>query len=202
MNYTEEGFSKLRLFGDGCAAALTGDVTLMAHFLMRAERGRKAFRRDKAPAATIRELEGFFRKLYRDRFPDEPNPRDHATSTALFAGHGAFGGQRSTFIYRMELNEYFFFREESRHAPAGQHKHGGLYYLNRFYREDMTLKEAAFLAFLCIREVASLDGSVSPEVEIIFCSDSGATRADQQQLGEFRIRHENAQLQMRNWFSF
>jgi 20S proteasome alpha/beta subunit len=201
MNYTEEGFSKLSAFGEGCAAALTGDVGLMFSFLKRAQQEGKAFSYGKSPYDTTMELADFFRKLYLTEFANAPDPKDHTVTTALFVGHGTFANRRQSFIYKMELNEYFFFREEPRHSPAGQHKHGGLYYLNRFYREDMTLKEAAFLAFLCIREVSSLDGSVGPGVEIIACSDDGAAPVPLQWLKDFRLQHENAHLQMTNWFS-
>jgi 20S proteasome alpha/beta subunit len=201
MNYAENGFSKLRMFGDGCATAIAGDVTLMSRFLQKAEKEGKAFSHTRLISETIAELEQFFWKRYREEFPNCSDPRDHSITTVLFVGHGTFADQRQSFIYRMELNENFIFREEPTFSPAGQHKHGGLYYVNRFRRDDMTVKEAAFLCYLSVREVSSLDASVGPGVEIILCQDDGAHWAPGEWLEEFGLRHENAHLQMTNWFS-
>src|SRR5260370_36547 len=83
MNYSEDGVSKMRMFGEGCAVAITGDVALMNLYLDRAEQERKVFRPEQSVGETILELRELFRTSYRESFPDEPNPEKHMPTTLL-----------------------------------------------------------------------------------------------------------------------
>src|ERR1700738_2900082 len=159
-NYAQDGYCKMRLFGEGAAVAVTGDVPTVMGYLERAEEQGKAFRQEIGASHTVRELQLLFRKFYRDEIGDKPDPNATTTTTLLFAGSGVFANKKETFIFRMELNHNFDYSKEPRFALAGQHNHGGLYYHTRFLREGMSAKEAAFLAYWCIGEVGSVDGRV------------------------------------------
>jgi hypothetical protein len=203
MNYAENGYSKLQLFGSHSAVATTGDVLLMARFLEQAKQNGHMFRSDKAVAETARDLEYFLWKLYRELHPEGPKEEGRPATTLLFGGCSEFLGEQRSFLYRVHLQERFLFYEEPVTAVAGQAFHGGLYYLTRFRRDEMTLKEAGFLLYLCTREVAKADPTVSPMgVELILCEPHGARSAPPEWLEYFRVRYENAAHEMRGWFSF
>lgn len=200
MNYAANGYSKLRLFGHCAAVAATGDVSLMARFLDQAEKDGMVFRSDESIAATVPKLEQFFWGLFTKQFLGD---RTEHKAALLFALCGEFAGRSESLIYRTSIHDHFVFRPEPVSAAAGQHIHGGLYYLSRFRRDEMTMKEAAFLAYLCTREVGSLDPTVSPtDVQVVLCEPDGAKWMPAEWSSEFQARHERAVLQMRDWFLF
>ena len=177
-------------------------MSLIFGFLDRARKRDILFHSGETPGETIARLESFFRDQYREHFFEDANPREHLHTTVLFAGDGEFAGGKEQFIYRLEVNEHFTSRPEPNFSLAGQGLHGGLYYIHKYRNQEMSLKQAAFLNYLCIREVSSLDGSVGGDVETILCKEGLAAPAPKEWGKEFALRHANAEMTMKSWFDF
>lgn len=201
MNYERGTVSKLRLLGDGCAVGITGNLGLMGQLLDEAKNRGVAFGKEKGFSDTVYDFEKTLREIFQQGFGNTGvAPQNSFPSSLLFAGHGVYGGQQDAFIYTMHLQQNFAALRQHEWDVIGQWLHGGCYYACRYYRPTMTDREAGFLAYLCISEVAKSDPSVGPPVDMMILRGNSTEWVREEWLEEFRFKYEAAQNKMQSWF--
>lgn len=202
MNYEYAGLSKARVFGKNGVVGITGDVPLMMEFLQDAEEAKSLlFTPERSPRETVELLGEHFRGLYEKRFGPKgwDIPSDFPT-TLTFAGDSEYRGERQTFIYEMSVGGFFGGHPQPKFGASGQSIHGGCYYLHRLQHLKLSLKDAAFLTYFCICEVAALDHAVGLPVEVFTVKDGLATPISEEWLKEFGEQHQRAYEQIQGWF--
>ena len=198
MNYQESDITKIVPFGKNAAVGITGKVDLMKEFLEDAKQHNLLFSQEGSPTEAMNTIAGHFRALYQSRFGVSPlGDKELSPTTLTFAGQGR-GNQ--TLVYQVHANGNFRCLPMDRLSVCGQDIHGGCYYLCRFYRPEMDIKAAAFLAYFCICEVASLDGAVGVPVEIWKSEQGNSEPVEESWMAKFKDQHEEARSEMERWF--
>ncbi len=202
MNYRRDDVPKIIRVGQH-PVALVGEIELLEPVIIGAGiacnpfQGENTFSRD---CNLIGEsLRASFTNIY-GSFDQGLKSMPGYQTAGIFVGHGKYGDEEGSFIYQVEPQTYFGPRWKNGIALAGQHIHGGAYYLCRFLEPKMKIREAAYLAYFCMREVNSLDGTVGGGIHIWSVQNNKAHDFTEEWQGEFSKRHALAVESMRNWF--
>lgn len=196
MNYAVHGVKKIVQFGRNAAVGITGNVRLMQDFLDEAEQKKTFFVGEVSLSKRITEIAAHLREFCKDRCGISSLQDMPLKGTSL------------TFVGQMPDDQGFILGidpkgnvgSRDRFHVCGQDSHGGCYYLCRFYRSEMDTKEASYLAYFCICEVASLDGTVGLPTEIWRSHKGTMEPVAESWMQEFRRRHHEAHEQMHRWF--
>ena len=195
MNYAVDSVKKIVQFGSNAAVGITGDVRLMLDFLDEAKQKELIFVGGLSPSKRITEIAACRREFCQDRCGKrslQDSPLDD-TSLTVVGQMPDSGGFIWTIGPTGDVRSHDW-------SVCGQEFHGGCYYLCRFYRTEMDIKEASYLAYFCICEVASLDGAVGLPAEIWKSIGGTMGPIEESWMQEFSRRHDEAHEQMQRWF--
>jgi len=199
-NYIVSDLIKTSTLAPGLAVAVAGDVPLINKYLQKAKR-EMGFSESRSLEAMMDDLKRKLRSYYEEDYPpSDLDPRDHLVTELLVACHGTFGGIPTSVVYTMSVNQSFMYVDRGNIQVIGEALHGGLYYACRFYHKGMSTKEASYLAYFCICEVAALDPAVSPPATIWAIKNNSTVPLEQSEYDEFASEYTKAADTMKSWF--
>jgi 20S proteasome alpha/beta subunit len=201
MNYQIDEEPKIG-FINGYPVAMVGSVEILNELIKRVHEELKPFTGSAAFSKDCDEIADLMRTAFEKKYGDlATRVKCVMPSTGVtFVGHGEYGDESGAFIYQIQVRSFFGPTSKWRFALAGQSFHGAAHYLAKFHSRSMNVKEAAFLAYFCIKEVSTLDATVGVPIRIWTVQNRTSREMTKEWGDEFCDRHGSAAELMKGWF--